>query len=111
MESQNKLKRSSKVPLSEPHQWLKQAIEENHIKEFDYSYFKDFEYLGKGGFGKVEKATYDFAKTEIPYALKTLFNFKDVNFEKKALTEFIKEVSIQLSRCMIYCHFAKKQAY
>ena len=91
MASQNKSQSSYKV--SEPHKWLKQAIEENHIREFDYSCFKNFEYLGIGGFGKVEKAIYDFAETEIPYALKSLFILKDVNVEKKELTEFIKEVS------------------
>ena len=94
MTSQNKSKSSSKAYLLEPHQWLQQAIEENHIREFDYSCFKNFEYLGIGGFGKVEKAIYDFAETEIPYALKSLFNLKDINVEKKALTDFIKEVSI-----------------
>ena len=94
MTSQNKSKNLHKASEPEPHQWLKQAIEENHIKDFDYSCFRDFEYLGIGGFGKVEKATYDFAGAEIPCALKSLFNLKDVNVEKKALTEFIKEVSI-----------------
>ena len=85
MASRNKLK-------SEPRQWLQQAIEENHIKEFDYTCFHDFEFLGIGGFGKVEKATYNFAGTETPYALKSIFNLKNANMENKALTEFIKEV-------------------
>ena len=74
MASQNKSKNSSEINSLEPHQLLKQAIEENHIRDFDYSCFKNFEYLGTGGFGKVEKAIYHFAETEIPYALKSLFN-------------------------------------
>ena len=87
MASESKMK-------SDPHQWLQQAIEENHINEFDYSCFKNFEFLGTGGFGKVEKAIYDFAGTKTPYALKNIFNLKSPSLEKKALTEFIKEVSI-----------------
>src|SRR6185369_15140281 len=88
MSFQNKSKSSSNVLPTEPHQWLTQAIQENHIKHFVYSCFKNFDYLGNGGFGKVEKAIYDFAGTEIPYALKSLFNLKDVNLEKKELIEF-----------------------
>jgi len=94
MPSQNKPESPSKIPLSEPHQWLEQAIEENHIKYFDYSCFKNFEYLGTGGFGKVEKAIYNFAGAKIPCALKSIFNLKDVHMEKKALKQFIKEASI-----------------
>ncbi len=88
------LQRASKF---EPHQWLEQAIEENHIKYFDYSYFKRFNFLGAGAFGKVEKATYSFAGAEIPYALKTIFRLHDETIERKALVEFIKEVSVELS--------------
>src|SRR5439155_6340988 len=58
----------SNAALSEPHQWLERAIQETNIKYFDYSHFKDFKFLGFGGFGRVEKAIYDFAGTQIPYA-------------------------------------------
>ena len=94
MTSHIKPKNRSKLSASEPHKWLEQAIEENHIKCFDYLRFKDFEFLGRGGFGKVEKAVYDFAGVKIPYALKGLFNFKDADIEKKTLNEFIKEASL-----------------
>src|SRR6266487_3819142 len=96
MASQIKLKSTSKSALPEPQQWLEKAIEENHIRYFDYSHFKDFEYLGFGGFGKVEKAIYDFAGTQVPYALKTIFQLQDVNIGKKALNEFIREVKFMI---------------
>src|SRR2546421_11834333 len=88
-----KLKSCSKSASSAPHQWLESAIEENHIRCFDYSHFKDFEFLGSGGFGKVEKAIYDFGGTKIPYALKSLFHLQDANIGKKAMIEFIREAS------------------
>ena len=78
----------------EPQQWLESAIKENHIRYFDYLHFKDFEYLGVGAFGKVEKAIYDFAGTQVPYALKSILNLKDANVETEALIEFIREASL-----------------
>ena len=94
MTSQTKPKTTSKANLSEPQQWLEQAIEENHIIYFNYSYFKDVEFIDAGAFGRVEKAIYDFAGSKIPYALKSIFHLQDAHIEKKALTEFIKEASI-----------------
>ena len=93
MTFQLKPKSHSKAALSEPHQWLESAMEENHIKYFDYSHFKHFEFLGSGGFGKVEKAIYNFAGTQVPYALKSIFKLQDADIGKKALTEFIREAS------------------
>ena len=90
-----------KTPLSEIHQWFEQAIEQNNIRYFDYSNFKDFEFLGAGVSGKVEKAIYDFAKIEIPYALKTIFYLQDANIGKKELTKFIKEASLYSSRLIV----------
>ena len=93
MTFQLKPKSHSKAALSEPHQWLESAMEENHIKYFDYSYFRDFNFVAAGAFGKVEKAVYDFAGSEVVYALKSIFHLQDENIEKKPLAEFIKEVS------------------
>ena len=93
MTSQIKAENNSTVFLPEPHQWLEQAIEKNHIKYFDYLRFKDFKPLGRGAFGKVEKAVYDFAGAKIPYALKSLINFEEAAIERKTLNEFIKEAS------------------
>src|SRR6266487_1598715 len=99
MASQIKLKSTSKSALPEPQQWLEKAIEENHIRYFDYSHFKDFEYLGIGGFGEVEKAIYDFAGSQVPHALKSIFNLKDASIDRKALIEFIREVSSLCRYC------------
>ena len=103
MSIKTKSKSISIADLSEPHKWLEGTIKENHIRYFDYSHFKDFQHLGVGGFGKVEKAIYDFAGIEIPCALKTIFNLHDKIIEKTALTEFIKEVCICISRpCVVF---------
>src|SRR2546423_11660134 len=92
----------SKAAFSEPHQWLKSAIDENHIKFFDYSNFRDFEFLASGGFGKVEKAIFDSAGTKLPYALKRLYHLQDVNIEKKGLIEFIREASCKSFKRIVY---------
>ena len=80
---------SLQTRTSQHHQWLERAIEEKNIRYFDYSHFKDFEFLAAGEFGKVQKAIYDFAGAEIPYVLKSIFNLQDAKIERKALYHLI----------------------
>ena len=94
-------KSPSKAVLSEHHEWLARAIEQNNIKYFYSPHFKDFEFLGAGALGKVEKAIYDFDGNQAVYALKTVFYLQDANIGKKALTKFIKEASLYLYRFVV----------
>ena len=93
MSFQTEPKSSLKTALSKPQQWLEQAIKDHHIRYFDYSCFKDFRFLAVGAFGRVEKAVYNFAGSEVTYALKSIVQLQDANIENKILTEFIKEAS------------------
>ena len=39
-------------------EWIKEAIEKEHIKYYDYGHFFNMKEVGIGGFGKVYRANY-----------------------------------------------------
>ncbi|KAF0519663.1 kinase-like protein [Gigaspora margarita] len=72
---------------------LKEIIKENKLYVFDYNEFTNFEKIGSGGFGEVQKA---YWKTRgYIVALKSLR--VDIILGEKAIQEFIKELVILCS--------------
>jgi hypothetical protein len=77
---------SNKTEPKEPNyyiDWLDKSIKEEQIIYYEYSYFKNFQLIGSGAYGKVERANW---KDNRFYALKSFNN------DKITLKEVINEV-------------------
>jgi hypothetical protein len=74
---------SNKADPKEHIDWLNKSIKEKHIIYYEYSDFKNFQLIGSGSYGKVERANW---KNNRFYALKSFNN------DKITLKEAINEV-------------------
>ncbi|CAG8699465.1 16197_t:CDS:2, partial [Gigaspora margarita] len=63
--------------------WLKEELEEGNIDFYEYSLFRNVKEIGKGGFGFIYSAEYDY--DEVKVALKSLKT-------KEATKEFVSEL-------------------
>jgi hypothetical protein len=77
---------SNKTDPKEPNyyiDWLDKSIKKEHIIYYEYSDFKNFQLIGNGSYGKVERANW---KNNRFYALKSFNN------DRITLKEVINEV-------------------
>ncbi|RGB31579.1 kinase-like domain-containing protein, partial [Rhizophagus diaphanus] len=78
---------SDNIIMHDTDEWIKEAINKEHIKYYEYNEFSDFQEIGSGGFGKVYSANWKNLKC---FALKSFFNPNKIT-----LKEIIREVKIQ----------------
>ncbi|EXX52067.1 hypothetical protein RirG_256270 [Rhizophagus irregularis DAOM 197198w] len=78
---------SDNIIMHDTDEWIKEAINKEHIKYYEYSEFSDFKEIGSGGFGKVYRANWKNLKC---FALKSFFNLNKVT-----LKEIVCELKIQ----------------
>ncbi|CAG8456815.1 5679_t:CDS:2, partial [Gigaspora rosea] len=68
--------------------WLKEELEEGNIAFYEYSLFRNIKEIGKGGFGFIYSAEYDY--DDVKVALKSLKT-------KEATKEFVSEILNKIS--------------
>ena len=67
--------------------WIEEAISKNHIKYYNYEYFRNFKEVGAGSFGKVYRVNWKNSPKYL--ALKSFFNFNNATAK-----EIVHEVII-----------------
>ena len=79
---------SDKTGIREPSfytDWLEKSITDDYFNHYEYSDFKNLQFLGKGSFGNVRRANW---KTN------RLFALKSFNNDKVTLKEVVNEVRV-----------------
>lgn len=59
----------------------------NQVEKFDYGIFKNFKFIGEGGFGKVERAYCKTLKKDV--ALKSIKNDIHESFTREVINAFL----------------------
>ena len=75
--------------------WIEEAISKQHIKYYEYEYFRNFKEVGVGSSGKVYRVNWKNSHEHL--ALKSFFNFND-----SMAKEIVREVIMKYT---IYSHF------
>jgi len=65
--------------------WIEEAIDNEHLKHYEYKQFSNFQQIGAGSFGKVYRA--NWKNLEKYFALKSFFNLDNVTVK-----EIVQEV-------------------
>ncbi|GBC07528.1 hypothetical protein RclHR1_07510004 [Rhizophagus clarus] len=69
-------------------EWIEEAIIKEHIKFYEYEQFSNFQYIGTGSFGIVNRVNWRNSQKHL--ALKSFFNLDNIT-----LKEIVRELKIQ----------------
>ncbi|GBC22512.2 kinase-like domain-containing protein [Rhizophagus irregularis DAOM 181602=DAOM 197198] len=81
--------------------WIEEAIDEEHIKYYEYKEFNNFQEIGTGGFGKVYRA--NWKNLEKCFAVKSFFSLDNIAV-KEIIRELKNQREVDYHDNIIRCH-------